>query len=84
MCAEQVHKKTGEIMREDLLREHTRSQRSPGSGPHRINQNLDVHRQDIYTRLFLSSIHAEYIFDYRKNQEDDKEMEDDIFLRYQH
>ena len=37
----------------------------------------------MYARLFLSSLHAEYIFDYRKEQEDDKEMQDEIVQNYQ-
>ena len=36
----------------------------------------------MYSILFLASFHAEYIFDYRKEQEDDKAMEDEIVGKY--
>ena len=81
MCADQVHKKAGDIMREDIEYQHTRSSRLPGSGPHRVDQSLQV-REDMYSRLFLASFHAEYIFDYRKEQEDDQAMEDQIVEKY--
>ena len=64
-------------MREDIENEHTRQYRMPGSGPHRIGTNLEI-REDMYSRLFLSSLHAEYIFDMRKAEEDDADLADEI------
>ena len=49
----------------------------PGAGPHRIGTNLEI-REDMYSKLFLSSLHAEYIFDMKKAEEDDAELMDEI------
>ena len=59
-------------MKEDVSNEHTRNYRTPGSGPHRVNETISI-REDMYSKLFLSSFHAEYVFDHRVQQE---EMED--------
>ena len=64
-------------MREDIENEHTRQYRMPGAGPHRIGTNLEI-REDMYSKLFLSSLHAEYIFDMKKAEEDDAELMDEI------
>ena len=68
-------------MREDIENEHTRQYRMPGAGPHRIGTNLEI-REDMYSRLFLSSLHAEYIFDMRKAEEDDADLADEIIEEY--
>ena len=42
--------------------------RSTGGGPIRINTPLVI-RDDLYSKLFVSSFHAEYIHKYRKKVE---------------
>ena len=68
-------------MREDIENEHTRQYRMPGTGPHRIGTNLEI-REDMYSKLFLASLHAEYIFDMRKAEEDDANLADEIIEEY--
>ena len=76
-CGEQVAMRAKQILIEDQEAEFPKSDRTPGAGPHRINKPLAL-RTDLYSRLFASTLHAEYIYEIANTNEKEDVLKDEL------
>ena len=58
--AKAVYDKCQSLRVEESSRSYSEQMRIPGSGPLRLNTKLNI-REDLYSFLFITCIHAEYI-----------------------
>ena len=74
-CAMAVAKRSEYIYMKEFEDEYPNAQRKGGSGEIRINRPLIV-REDLYSFLFITSLHAEYIYSFKEQKEKDDEVKE--------
>lgn len=61
--------------------DYTDQQRKIGSGPLRLNEPLKI-REDLYSRLFVCSLCPEYIYHFKKNDEEEQETKKKVLEEF--